>query len=120
MLGILLRAVAVIRTYMYTSFLAGVPPPATYNEAMDQEPPEREAFTGLPQIQEEEAREALLGFVAEHCCYGKGAALDLKFTELIHSSAFHVSIICDIIFNIHIEKSSVQQERGAQKSCLVF
>ena len=45
----------------------------------------------LPQIHEEEAREALLGFVAEHCCYGKGAARDLKFTDLRHSSAFHVS-----------------------------
>ena len=58
---------------------------------MSGEAPQREAVTGLPQIQEEEAREALLGFIAENCCYGKGAAQELKFTDLRHSSAFHVS-----------------------------
>lgn len=67
-------------------------PPPSYDEAMRQEPPQREAVTGLPQIREEEAREALLGFVAEHCCYGKGAATELKFTDLHHSSAFHYTL----------------------------
>ena len=42
-------------------------------------------------MREEEAREALLEFVAENCCYGRDAAEELKFTELRHSSAFHVS-----------------------------
>ena len=72
-------------------FLAPLLPPPSYDEAMSQEPPQREAVSGLPQIREEEAREALLGFVAENCCYGKGAAQELKFTDLRHTSAFHVS-----------------------------
>ncbi len=41
-------------------------------------------------INEEQAREALLQFVSEHCCYGKGAATNLVFRDLKSSSAFHV------------------------------
>ena len=50
-------------------------------------------YFSLPQIREEEAREALLAFVAENCCYGKGAAEELSFKDLQHSSAFHVSSV---------------------------
>jgi len=50
----------------------------------------------LPKVDEEEVRLALLSHVAENCCYGKGAAEDMKFTDLNHSSAFHVGhfILC--------------------------
>jgi len=45
----------------------------------------------VPTITEQEAREALIEFVADHCCYGNGAAQDLNFNDLQSSSAFHVS-----------------------------
>ena len=45
----------------------------------------------VPTITEQEAREALIELVADHCCYGKGAAQDLSFNDLKSSSAFHVS-----------------------------
>lgn len=44
-----------------------------------------------PSITEEEAREAILQHVAEHCCFGKTAAKEMTFRELKSSSAFHVS-----------------------------
>ena len=47
--------------------------------------------TSIPVISEDEAREALLSEVATHCCYGKGAARELVFTNITPSSAFHVS-----------------------------
>ena len=52
-------------------------------------------------MDEEEVRLALLSHVAENCCYGKGAAEDMKFTDLNHSSAFHVGhfmflILCQL------------------------
>ena len=47
--------------------------------------------TSIPIISEDEAREALLSEVDTHCCYGKGAARELVFTNITPSSAFHVS-----------------------------
>ncbi|XP_064604972.1 protein SSUH2 homolog isoform X2 [Liolophura sinensis] len=55
-------------------------------------PPEHREFRNVPSITEEQAREALLHFVSEHCCYGKGAATELKFTDLRSSSAFHYTL----------------------------
>jgi hypothetical protein len=48
----------------------------------------------IPAISEEVAREALLREVSTHCCYGKGAAEGLVFTNMVPSSAFHVSSSC--------------------------
>ena len=42
-------------------------------------------------ITEEQARDALLAFVAENCCYGKGAAKDMDIKDITPSSAYHVS-----------------------------
>ena len=42
-------------------------------------------------ITEEQARDALLAFVAEHCCYGKKAAKDMEIKDVTPSSAYHVS-----------------------------
>jgi len=47
--------------------------------------------TSIPMISEDDAREALLEEVSTHCCYGKGAAQQLVFTNITASSAFHVS-----------------------------
>ena len=43
-------------------------------------------------ISEDEARDALLAFVAENCCYGKKAAEDMEIKDITPSSAYHVSV----------------------------
>ena len=43
-------------------------------------------------LTEADARDALLEFVAEKCCYGKSAAEDLQIVEVKPSCAFHVSL----------------------------
>lgn len=40
---------------------------------------------------EDEARDALLSYVAEHCCFGKGAAKEMEIEDITPSSAYHVS-----------------------------
>ena len=43
------------------------------------------------QITDTQAHDALMEFVGQHCCYGKGAAKDMSIKDMKHSSAFHVS-----------------------------
>jgi len=43
-------------------------------------------------ISEDQARDALLAFVAENCCYGKKAAEDMEIKDITPSSAYHVSV----------------------------
>ena len=50
------------------------------------------SFFSVPVITEEQAREALLEYVADHCCYGSGVAKELAFRDLQTSSAFHVRL----------------------------
>ena len=45
----------------------------------------------IPAITEEQARECLLEYVGQQCCYGKAAAQDFVFARINPSSAFHVS-----------------------------
>ena len=52
------------------------------------------ASFSLPVINEEQAREALLQYVSQHCCYGKGTAQNMTIRDLKSSSAFHVRIYC--------------------------
>ena len=47
----------------------------------------------IPTISEDVARNALMDEIGQHCCYGKGAAQNLVFTNIQPSSAFHVSYI---------------------------
>lgn len=77
--------------YQNIGFDGSVLPPPSYEEAV-REPPQRTEISGLPKIDENEARQALLQYVAEHCCFGKGAAQDLQFKDLVHSSAFHYTL----------------------------
>ncbi|KAH3785681.1 hypothetical protein DPMN_163775, partial [Dreissena polymorpha] len=65
--------------------------PPTF-EATVREPPRREELHDLPRIDEHETRQALLQHVAENCCYGKGAAANLTFNDLIATSAFHYTL----------------------------
>lgn len=77
--------------YNNVGFSGGfLPPPPAYNEV--QPPEDRGDIKKLPVITEDEAREALMGYVSEHCCYGKGAAEDLTFTELESTDAFYYEL----------------------------
>ena len=49
----------------------------------------------ISEIDEAEAREALLNFVADKCCYGKSAAADLQILKIAHTCALHVSMSCN-------------------------
>lgn len=82
----------VVPGYENIGFTAASLPPPSYDEATRGEPPERREFRNAPSITAEEAREAMLQHVAEHCCYGKGAAQDMTFRELKSSSAFHYTL----------------------------
>ena len=42
-------------------------------------------------ITDSQAQDALAAFVAEHCCYGKGAATAVEIKDMAPSSAYHVS-----------------------------
>lgn len=42
------------------------------------------------QITDNQAKDALLEFVAQHCCYGKGAAESMDIKDMHHSNAYHV------------------------------
>ncbi|XP_071476031.1 protein SSUH2 homolog [Diadema antillarum] len=66
------------------------PPPPTYEEAT--RPPVPELGDELPRITDAEARESLLSFVAEQCCWGKKAAEELNITTIEHSTAFHYTL----------------------------
>ncbi|XP_069141147.1 protein SSUH2 homolog isoform X1 [Argopecten irradians] len=78
--------------YANVGFSGGMLPPPSYDEAMQGPPPERQNVANVPTISEQDAREALLKHVAEHCCYGKGAAEDLKYMDLKSTSAFHYTL----------------------------
>ncbi|EDO42546.1 predicted protein, partial [Nematostella vectensis] len=43
-------------------------------------------------ITEEQAREALLEYVSQHCCYGSGAAKNMEVKDIQPSSAYHYSL----------------------------
>ena len=46
----------------------------------------------LPTVSEQEARAALLGLVAEHCCWGRAAARHMAIGKITSTSAFHYEI----------------------------
>ncbi|KAK6176096.1 hypothetical protein SNE40_014446 [Patella caerulea] len=78
--------------YENIGFNASALPPPSYDESERGAPPENREFKAVPTITEEEAREALLSFVAEHCCYGKKAAQEMNYTDLKSTSAFHYTL----------------------------
>lgn len=49
------------------------------------------SFWRSADITEEEAREALLEFVAQNKCYGKGAAEKMQMNNIAPRNALHVS-----------------------------
>ena len=55
-------------------------------------------FSRTPNVTEEQAREALAQYVSENCCFGSTAAKEMVFTDITHSSAFHVSLSVLAVF----------------------
>ena len=45
----------------------------------------------MPSVSEVDARNALLGMVTEHCCWGRSAARHMSIGKILSSSAFHVN-----------------------------
>ena len=48
-------------------------------------------YNSAAKITSDEVREAVLQFVAEHCCYGKGAAENMIMNVILPSNALHAS-----------------------------
>jgi len=63
----------------------------------DKEKPDAEAAPTLPQptvvnLTDQQARSALLSFVATHCCYGTGAAKQMRITSMEYVPAHHYEL----------------------------
>ncbi|XP_032795927.2 protein SSUH2 homolog isoform X5 [Daphnia magna] len=54
--------------------------------------PSRIQIADLPPVSEVDARNALLGMVTEHCCWGRSAARHMSIGKILSSSAFHYEI----------------------------
>lgn len=52
--------------------------------------PSRLTIAEIPPVSEVDARNALLGLVTEHCCWGRSAARHMSIGKILSSSAFHV------------------------------
>jgi len=52
-----------------------------------------EVFKQSTTINEEQAREALMEYVSEHCCYGKGTVNDMVIRDIKPSSAYHYELV---------------------------
>jgi len=65
-------------------------PPPTYDEAIGEmqmiESDKQDA------LDEDAAREALLDYVGQHCCYGKGAAKKMEMVNISSTSALHYTL----------------------------
>ena len=53
--------------------------------------PSRIQIADIPPVSEVDARNALLGMVTEHCCWGRSAARHMSIGKILSSSAFHVN-----------------------------
>lgn len=60
-------------------------------------------FYRVPVITEETARTALLDYVEDQFCWGKGTAKKLQFTNLQSSTSYHVSKVSFEIFLFYAE-----------------
>ncbi|KAI8782230.1 protein SSUH2, partial [Biomphalaria glabrata] len=78
--------------YANIGFQGAFLPPPAYSEVAPAEPQNREAIRSVVTLTEEQAREAIIQFAAEHCCYGKGPAVEMKLNSLESSSAFHYTL----------------------------
>ncbi|CAH1803108.1 unnamed protein product, partial [Owenia fusiformis] len=49
-------------------------------------------FDSVANLSEEQVREAMMNFVAEHCCYGKSPAKEMAIQNIAPSSALHYTL----------------------------
>lgn len=68
-----------------------VPPPPPYVPPPTAQMPEQH-FQSSPTITDDQARDAMLQFVSEHCCYGKAPAQEMVIKDIVPSSAYHYSL----------------------------
>lgn len=68
-----------------------VPPPPPYVPQPASQIPEQH-FSQSNIITEEQAREAMLQFVSEHCCYGKLPAQEMTIKDINPSNSYHYSL----------------------------
>lgn len=66
------------------------PPPVEEKEE-PQEPP-METFRDISNMTEPEVRDAMLRYVKENCCYGKGAAIDMKYDKVHPDTGYHYTL----------------------------
>ncbi|XP_074599059.1 protein SSUH2 homolog isoform X2 [Brevipalpus obovatus] len=70
-----------------------VPPPKSKQPSEQKDcSPIRTTHPSPPEIDEKDARKALLGHVSNRYCYGKSAAKHMIITKMNHSSTFHYSL----------------------------
>ena len=72
-------------------------PPEPKVEGEEGEKGEEEAAPSLPQpavvnLTDQQARSALLSFVSSHCCYGTGAAKQMRITSMEYVPAHHYEL----------------------------
>eukprot|EP00795_Rhopilema_esculentum_P012212 gene12212-2839_t len=72
-------------------FVPAGPPPAYTPANQPQECP-AENFNAAGHITDAQATDALLQFVSEHCCYGKGAANNMNIKDMKASNALHYKL----------------------------
>ncbi|PIK34231.1 hypothetical protein BSL78_28945 [Apostichopus japonicus] len=76
----------------YNQMDAALPPPSYQDALSSQGPPQRQDLPPAPSLNDEQAKEALMQFVSEKCCYGTGAATNMKINDIVQSSAFHYKL----------------------------
>ena len=72
-------------------------PPEPKGEGEEGEKGEEDAAPSLPQpavvnLTDQQARSALLSFVSAHCCYGTGAAKQMRITSMEYVPAHHYEL----------------------------
>ncbi|KXJ25376.1 Protein SSUH2-like [Exaiptasia diaphana] len=68
-----------------------LPPPPAYEPPKQENRPEQH-FSQATSITDDQARNALLKFAGDHCCYGKGAAKDMDIKDIQPTCAYHYSL----------------------------
>ncbi|XP_022799270.1 extensin-like isoform X2 [Stylophora pistillata] len=68
-----------------------VPPPPPYVPPPSSQMPEQH-FQQATAITAEQAQDAMIQFVSEHCCYGTAPAREMVIKDVVPSSAYHYAL----------------------------
>ncbi|XP_070559582.1 protein SSUH2 homolog isoform X2 [Ptychodera flava] len=69
---------------------SSVPPP--YSPPLQTDNSQHQ-FADIIYLSEDDARDSLLGYVTEHCCYGKRAAREMNINNILPSNALHYTLV---------------------------